>query len=1270
MTLAPGSVVAGRFEIEALAGEGGMGTVYRARDRDRGETVALKIFLTHAEAAPEARTLLELAHPNIVRCVAFGTTTEGSDYLATEWLEGETLRARLLRGPLTVAQTIRIARRVAEGLAAAHAWGITHRDVTPANIMLRANQQDSTREPEVKLLDFGLAVHGRAEGAAGTVGYAAPEQARGDVAPSPRADVFSLGCVMVECLLGEKPFEAETDVGVIARMLEGDTARVTTRLTNVPVALARLLARMLAADPESRPRDGAAIAMELAVFDRASAPALSAVRSSELRWSDLRGGSEPRGSVTDAEERACEVLVAAGVAVGSPRLRAELEALGADITFDEGRITCTWAIESSAVERAVRGARGALAVRRFDVHARASLVAGKSAVSGFVAALDTLPVTPSIRVDADTARLLGDRFVIRPESNDAALGELVLLREGASPHSRTSLLGRETRCVGRDREIGLVVSTFDECTEEPDARIVWITGPPGIGKTRVRDEVLAKIAASARVPQVWSAQADPTHAGVVLGVIADLVRSAASIGEGARDDDAQRAALESRVGASVAEADRPRVVEFLSELLDLPVAQPSAQLRAAREEPLLMGDQIRRAFEDLVVAELGRGPLALVVEDLQWSDAASVRAIADLARVARDRPLFVLLLGRPEAKDTHLRLVADRQPTGVALGKLGTKAMEKLVTQALGEAPDAALVASIVERAGGNPFFAEELVRATSPQSGAPSRRTGAATETTTAALAMLESRLTSLEPEARRVLRAGSVFGAQFASADVAVLLGEEASREFVDAWCAWLAEREVLTQNGAAWTFRHALVRDAAYGMLTEDDRKTAHAHAAEILERALHAPGPVIAEHWSQAGELDRAARWLATSATGALEANDLTACVDLGERALVELEDDEIRGELLVVLTEAHRWRGDYDASAARAREAIDLLPRGSARFYRAVSELASIAGSVGSPEDFEAAIGKLDATPGDSDASSERQRNSVAASIAWSRAAMQLIVRGDARALPFLERAEVAAESDLARGRVEQAFAVRAGVQGELEELARRYQASVTAFERAGDTRSACMQELNLASSLCDLGKDAEARARLDHGAREAEARGLSTVIALAHHLDGILRAREGLIDDAIKAQKRALETFAAQGNARMEGGVRTHLAELFLRRNMHDDALRESLASAELLSSIPPARARALAVLALIHLARGSVDAALAASAEALSLAESSGVEGSEAVVWTARAEALAASGSPDAPEAREKGRKRLVARAAAITDARARETYLAVPENARLLAP
>ena len=153
----PGTLVGERFEIERLARRGGMGDVYRARDRAGGGPVALKLL--HEESEPqddrfvrEVRALAGLSHPAIVGYVAHGVTLEGERYLVTEWLEGEDLAARLERGVLGVAESVALASRVAEALSVAHARGIVHRDLKPSNLFLPGGESAA-----VKLLDFGIA---------------------------------------------------------------------------------------------------------------------------------------------------------------------------------------------------------------------------------------------------------------------------------------------------------------------------------------------------------------------------------------------------------------------------------------------------------------------------------------------------------------------------------------------------------------------------------------------------------------------------------------------------------------------------------------------------------------------------------------------------------------------------------------------------------------------------------------------------------------------------------------------------------------------------------------------------------------------------------------------------------------------------------------------------------------------------------------------------------------------------------------------------------
>jgi serine/threonine protein kinase len=153
----PGECLDDRFEIEQSIGSGGMGVVFRARDPISGEAVAVKVISGDqghitGRFAREVKVLAELSHPGIVRYISHGTTASGELYLVMEWLDGETLKARLQRGPLPASDAVVLATRVAEALGAAHARGVVHRDLKPSNLFLPGG-----RIEQVKLLDFGIA---------------------------------------------------------------------------------------------------------------------------------------------------------------------------------------------------------------------------------------------------------------------------------------------------------------------------------------------------------------------------------------------------------------------------------------------------------------------------------------------------------------------------------------------------------------------------------------------------------------------------------------------------------------------------------------------------------------------------------------------------------------------------------------------------------------------------------------------------------------------------------------------------------------------------------------------------------------------------------------------------------------------------------------------------------------------------------------------------------------------------------------------------------
>ncbi|HEU4583851.1 MAG TPA: serine/threonine-protein kinase [Polyangiaceae bacterium] len=271
--------IADRFELGAVIGEGGMGVVYEAWDREGERSVALKLLrqATAADDAAQARfereasALSLLSHPGIVAHVAHGRSADGECYLAMERLVGLTLAERLAQGPLSSDDATRVGQGVAAALAAAHAHGLVHRDLKPANIFLEQSASLS-----IKLLDFGLAraAHALAvthSGAlVGTPGYLAPEQVRGGAAPDARGDLFALGAVLFECLTGRAPFAAADTEGVLLESLLGQPPAVRELAPGVPPALEALIARLLAKEASRRPGTAAEVERELGALLAAS----------------------------------------------------------------------------------------------------------------------------------------------------------------------------------------------------------------------------------------------------------------------------------------------------------------------------------------------------------------------------------------------------------------------------------------------------------------------------------------------------------------------------------------------------------------------------------------------------------------------------------------------------------------------------------------------------------------------------------------------------------------------------------------------------------------------------------------------------------------------------------------------------------------------------------------------------------------------------------------------------------------------------------------
>ena len=293
VTLTPGTRL-GDYEVQKLLGSGGMGEVYRARDLRLRRDVAIKVlpsFLSSDEERlrrfeQEAQAAAALNHPNILAVYQMGTY-EGSPYMVSELLEGETVREEIRRGPLPARKVIEQGVQIAHGLAAAHEKGIVHRDLKPENLF-------TTKDGHVKILDFGLAklkhpkkerehssptigVEGTEPGMVmGTAGYMSPEQVRGKAADH-RTDIFAFGAILYEMLTGRRAFQKTTSADTMSAILNEEPPTASQLAPNIPPALQRTIHRCLEKPPEQRFQSASDLAFALEALSDSTASSSPAV---------------------------------------------------------------------------------------------------------------------------------------------------------------------------------------------------------------------------------------------------------------------------------------------------------------------------------------------------------------------------------------------------------------------------------------------------------------------------------------------------------------------------------------------------------------------------------------------------------------------------------------------------------------------------------------------------------------------------------------------------------------------------------------------------------------------------------------------------------------------------------------------------------------------------------------------------------------------------------------------------------------------------------
>ncbi len=1314
------SIIADRFAVSGPPLRGGGSDVYRAHDQVTGRAVALKVVrdpAPHGAArlAREAEVLARHDHPGLPTYVWHGVDGGGRSCLALGWIEGPTLAERLAAGPLGLDQTLVLARRLADVLAFLHERGLVHRDVKPGNVVLAGGDVANAT-----LIDLGLvraddeaSEWTRAGEPLGTPGYMAPEQARGRLDVDARADVFGAGAVLFKCLTRRAPFVGETITATLAKLLFEPAPRASSLAVGVPGWLDDLLETMLAKDPGARPRDGRALADALA---RANRDADRAWAGAERSGVGPRTESGERPAITAGERRVAGVVVmslsdgriapdeatrslpapgtpadaelAARARAVCARHGAELETLASGVLVaaqsrgggaDEraaAAVECARELEQALGPRPIALATGLGVVGEAllgeAIDRAAALLAARMAWAAEADARVTdrrAPPSPdALLVDETTAGLLSGRFGVRR----APLGAWLL----PSARAAEGAFRPAPPFIGRPRELRLIAEEVRACIEGPRARAALILGAAGIGKTRLAEEIARTLPPGAKV---WRGRAEVLGRDGTLALAADVLRGALSPGW---EHDAERAAarLCERVGRHLPAAEAERVAAFTGELLGVPLGEPSpaaTQLRAARQDPRIMADQLRRALEDLCAAECADHPVVWVLDDLHRGDPASVKLVEAMLRRLRDRPFFVLGLGRPEVRQALPQALEWRGVTTIELDELDPDESAALVRSCVGDAADGALVEEIVRGGSGNPFFLEELSR-TVPSLAPPTDRGAPTQRAPETVLAMLRSSIERLPALARRVLRAASVYGVSFSIPAVLELLGGEAGPTPLELDAAFDAlcdgdlvapESRAFADGASGWSFRHDLVREAARGTLVPGDAELAHRLAGAYLAARPAPVASAVAEHFARGGDAPRAAEWWVRAAEHALARSDLDAAGSFSRRGLDAGAGGVDAGRAHLALAEAKKWSGEHGAARTEARHAMDLLPEGGEAWSRAAGELATACGKLRLADELGELTDRLlarvsAASPG-------------ALVVAACRAITQFFYLGrHAIADEALARLEASCPGPLAaeplvEARLAGTMAVRALFDGRPDAHLALVRRARDAFERAGAMRDACLYELSVGHASIELGLYDDARAVLGDALEAARRLQVPHLIELASLNLGLAFAHgDGA---ALIEARRLLRAVVAGANAaadpRVLAAARIYLSLALLRAGRAREAELEARAAAD--DGTSSLFAPASSALAQALLALGRADEALAAARAAhQALADGGRVEEGEARIRLAYAEALAAVGDgAGSREALSAARARLAERAARIEDLRLRASFLErVPEHRRTL--
>ncbi len=860
-----GDILAGRYRIVELLGEGTSGSVYRTHDLTLDVPVALKLFAVSGPAGldrlcEEVRLARRVTHPAVCRVHDVGAH-DSRCFLTQEYVDGEDL-SRLLRrvGRLAPERVLEIGRQLADALAAAHASGVLHRDIKPSNILFDG-------EGRVRITDFGISslAASRANGpCSGTPAYMAPELLEPGAAASESSDLYALGLVLHELLTGRAVFRADSSTELFDLHRHASPPPPSKRVPDVDPRLEHVILHALAKEPAARPVSARSMAHalsgELVTVNSGWNVATATIEERRLLTvMRLRLGGplrlmqrldlEDAGEVVRARQGfAAERIAEHGGHVVSYRNDGLIAHFGFPVAHgDDADRALRAALEIrnglAALDDSLEAQCGERQAARIGIDTGEVLIEefrglGLRQVLGFGGPVEiaeqlasTAPADSIALSDAALALVRG-RSSTAPLSfwsfGGQAASHVVLTTDGAehAAEARVPFLGRA-------RELGLLIDRW-EIVQDGFGQVVLVGGPAGIGKTRLLEELRGWFGHQASGGWL-EASCVSQESGNPFAPLRKLLETTLEAESGLGEPD--RGVIERHL-AGLGLWNRTNAV-LLSSLLGR--CQDAEAVRVAGPSP----EEARRRMAELLIqwiVSLGQQrPTCIVIEDLHRCDRATLEVLELLIPHLASTKVLLAVSHRPDFQPDWGR---QSYLTELTLNRLSDREAEDMITR-VGPALPHADVEKILDRSDGVPLFLEELTRA------ALAGRAGDGSSSAPQALhseipAGLESTLMAeldrLGP-AREVARQASVIGRDFSYDLLAAIADVDA--DTLRRGLARLMDDEVVYRKGtgqsAGYTFKHALIREAAYASMPRPRRESLQRRLAEFLRLGAEATEP---------------------------------------------------------------------------------------------------------------------------------------------------------------------------------------------------------------------------------------------------------------------------------------------------------------------------------------------------------------------------------------------------------------------------------------------